>query len=309
MIGCEALIAQARAPLSLFGWPDRRQAAPAPRSLCVIGAPSDHGNGIARGASRGPDAIRRASANLAPPHYGLDIGDIAALRAPDPAAFLDRIAAVTQCVSGDGLCPLILGGDHSITYAPVSVLQRSEDLCLVWFDAHTDFSPWSGQGFHNHKQVLRRISTLEGVKRIIQIGYRGITAGDERSLGPKAAVVTTSRARELDERTLLALVPEALPCYLSIDIDVVDPVLAPGTSAPVPDGLLPEQVKSLLQVLVRHRRIVGIDLVEVNPVRDQEGATSLVAANLVQGIAALWSHQQRWSALPARRQECHVHAI
>lgn len=307
MTGSESAMEQARPPLSLFGWPDRRHAAPG--MLCVIGAPSDHGNVIARGPSRAPAAIRRASADLAVPRHGVDIGDIAAPKAPDPAAFLDRIAAETRRVRGEGLCPLILGGDHSITYAPVSVLQGSEELCLVWFDAHTDFSPWSGQSFHNHKQVLRRISMLEGVKRIVQIGYRGITAGDERSLGPKATVVTTSCARDLDKHALLALVPEALPCYLSIDIDVVDPVVAPGTSAPVPDGLLPEHVKSQLQALVRHRRIVGIDLVEVNPARDQEGATSRVAANLLQGVAEQWAHQQQWSAPPARRQECHAHAI
>ncbi len=286
MEDCEARI-------SLFGWPGRRHPRPEPGALCAVGAPTDQGNVISRGASLGPTAIRRASLDLTAPRLdGLDIGDIDRSDSPDPALFMDRIADVTRGISQRGLCPLILGGDHSITYAPVSMLQRSRDLCLVWFDAHTDFSPWSGQNFHNHKQVLRRISELEGVRRIVQIGYRGITVGDERSLGPQSTVVTTACARELDEEALLERVPKELPCYISIDIDVVDPFWAPGTSAPVPDGLLPNQVKSLLQTLVRRREIVGIDLVEVNPALDPESATSHVAADLIQGIAENWDHQR-----------------
>lgn len=283
----------AQARNSLFGWPGRRRSARDAGALCAVGAPTDQGNVISRGASRGPAAIRRASLALAAPRFdGLDVGDIDRSDSPDPRAFMDRLADVTRGISERGLCPLILGGDHSITYAPVSMLQRSRDLCLIWFDAHTDFSPWSGQDFHNHKQVLRRVSELEGVRRIVQIGYRGITVGDERSLGPRSAVITTACARTLDARALLELVPGDLPCYISIDVDVVDPFWAPGTSAPVPDGLLPDEVKSLLQTLVRHREIVGVDLVEVNPVLDADSTTSLVAAGLIREVAENWNHQR-----------------
>lgn len=293
MTGSEAVTDDSGARLSLFGWPDRRQAPPETGTLCAVGAPTDQGNVISRGASRGPAAIRRASLDLpAPRTRGLDIGDIDQSDSPDLESFLDRIAAATHGISERGLCPLLLGGDHSITYAPVSMLQRSRDLCLIWFDAHTDFSPWSGQSFHNHKQVLRRISKLEGVRRIVQIGYRGITVGDERSLGVKSAVVTTACARDLDEQALLALVPKDLPCYISIDIDIIDPLWAPGTSAPVPDGLLPHQVKSMLATLVRHREIVGADLVEVNPALDSKAATSGIAADLIHGMAEHWTHQR-----------------
>lgn len=280
----------------LFGWAGWRDGMLDSGVLCAVGVPTDHGNVVSRGAARGPAAIRRASLQLvAPRAEGLDIGDIDRAAVPDSEAFMERVAAVTHQISERGLCPLLLGGDHSITYAPVSALQRSRDLCLIWLDAHTDFSPWSGQKFHNHKQVLRRISTLDGVRRIVQIGYRGITAGDERSLGRRSAVVTTARARELDAEALLALVPRELPCYISIDIDVVDPLWAPGTSAPVPDGLLPHQVKHLLQTLVRNREIVGADLVEVNPALDHEAATSLLAAELLQALADEWSHQRAFT--------------
>jgi hypothetical protein len=104
--------------------------------------------------------------------------------------------------------------------------------------------------------------------------------------------VTTACARELDEQALLALIPGDLPCYISIDIDVVDPLWAPGTSAPVPDGLLPQHVSNVLQILVRNREIIGADLVEVNPALDREGATSLVAAGLIRVLAGQWVHQR-----------------
>lgn len=132
---------------------------------------------------------------------------------------------------------------------------------------------------------------MDGVSRIVQIGYRGITGEDERKLGAKSAVVTTACARGLDSEALLALVPADLPCYISIDIDVVDPFRAPGTSAPVPDGLMPQEVKTMVQTLVRHREILGADLVEVNPALDRDSATSLVAADILHAMAEHWSHQ------------------
>jgi agmatinase len=258
----------------------------------VLGAPHDGGNLIRKGTAAGPSAIRRASRAHVPPRGpGLDRGDVCGSRPGDLAAFLAHLADATALVHSEGLCPLVIGGDHSLSFAVISALQAAGDLCLVWFDAHTDFSPWSGGAAHSHKQVLRRLVGLPGIRRVIQIGYRGFTAGDERSLGDKATVVTSAEARTLDCGALLALIPDHLPCYVSIDIDVVDPLSAPGTAAPVPDGLLPARVRDLLCQLVRNRRVVGVDLVEVNPWLDVDGETSNVAADLLHAIADEWDCQ------------------
>jgi agmatinase len=198
---------------------------------------------------------------------------------------LARLAAATEQVIDRGMRPLIIGGDHSITYAPVSVLQRRQDIGVVWFDAHTDFSPWAEGDVHSHKQVLRRIDALPGVTRLIQIGYRGLTARDERQLGAKATVVTANDARQLDSTNLLALMSPELPWYISIDIDAVDPFHAPGTSAPVPDGLEPSRVRELLAVIVKQRSLLGADVVEINPRLDVDGITSAIAANFLWAIA------------------------
>lgn len=281
-----------RQSASLFYWPSQQDGASAPARLCVVGAPTDQGNAISKGTSLGAEAIRYASLNLAPPQVsGFDWGDVEKEDGIDLAAFLNRLAETAASIFDRNLRPLILGGDHSITFAPVSKLQQSRAICVIWFDAHTDFSPWSGRGGHNHKQVMRRISEMDGVRRIIQIGYRGITTGDERRLGPKIFVITSEHARVLDAQALLTLVPNDMPCYISIDIDVIDPQWAPGTSALVPDGLSPKEVCKLLRAVVQNRLVAGVDLVEVNPNLDMQSATSHLAARLLHELADSWTYQ------------------
>ena len=269
---------------TLFGWPSVKTAADAAQ-YGVIGAPSDHGNGISRGAARAPATVRRAARRLTPPHrHGIDLGDLAGCDMQDHDTVLSNLAMQVEQAIEKGLRPLLIGGDHSLTYASVSVLQRCGDIGIVWFAAHTDFSPWSaGQG-HSHKQVLRRIEALPGVARVLQIGYRGFSIGDERHLGETSTVVTTAQARALDEAALLDLMPPELPWYLSIDIDAVDPFHAPGTSAPVPDGLEPQWLCRAVKAMARHRTIAGADVVEVNPRLDVGDITSALAAELLRTI-------------------------
>lgn len=274
----------------LFGWAGSGIAPPG--APCALGAASDHGNGISRGAGRAPAAIRAAAASLgATDVVGMDWGDLARRGDEEGTAYVERLAEAVMHVRRQGWCPLVLGGDHSLSYAAISALQRDEDLCLVWFDAHTDFSPWHGDPGHDHKQVLRRIATLPGVHRIVQVGYRGITIGDERYLGERAQVIPTHEARGLDDERFLAAIPSDLPCYVSVDIDVVDPIAAPGTAAPVPDGMSPALLRRMLAALVRERRLLGMDVMEVNPLLDRSGRTSVLAARLLHDVAQGWHRQ------------------
>ncbi len=281
----------------LFGWPlVSRECAVTAESglpaggLCAFSVPVEFGNPIRKGTARAPEAIRRQSrrpGNVGV-GVGVDAGELPRELALDPAGCVAALKSRVADMRAAGLYPMMIGGDHALSYGPVSALADAGDLCVVWFDAHTDFSEWRPPATHDHKQVLRRIATLPGVRRIVQVGYRGITTGDERDLGERAVVLTTAAARRLDAHAFLALVPESLPCYVSIDIDVIDPLLAPGTGAPVPDGLLPEQVRDWLIALLRHRRVVGLDLVECNPALDQAGDTIRIAVDLLAVAARHW---------------------
>ncbi len=275
----------------LFSWPGREALDIPARSLCVLGAPTDKGNAISRGAALAPSAIRQASLNCEPPKLTCtDWGDVVD-NAADLGTYLESLSDQVAHILERGLCPLILGGDHSITYAPVSKILERRDICLIWFDAHTDFSPWQGPDSHTHKQVLRRISKLQGVKNIVQIGHRGITIGDERDLGPKSQVITARAAETLSETTFVDLIPKKLACYISIDIDVIDPQWVPGTSAPVPDGLNPGAISQMLTWIIRNREVIALDVVEVNPRQDLGSSSSQVAANLLRNIAESWESQ------------------
>lgn len=281
----------------LFGWPVvSRECLVAPDAglpvggLCAFSVQAEFGNPIRKGTARAPEAIRRQSRapGVVGMGIGVDAGDMPRGLALDPARCLAALKAHVAAMREAGLCPMMIGGDHALSYGPVSALADAGDLCVVWFDAHTDFSEWRPPATHDHKQVLRRIATLPGVRRIVQVGYRGITTGDERNLGERAVVLTTAVARRLEQDAFLSLVPESLPCYVSIDIDAIDPLLAPGTGAPVPDGLLPGQIRQWLIALLQHRQVVGLDLVECNPALDPSGDTIRIAVDLLAAAAEHW---------------------
>jgi agmatinase len=273
---------------TLFGWPRPDGQALAANHFRAFGVPADQGNGVSRGAARAPAAVREAASLRRPPALpGVDEGDIANHGGLSVEHLLARVgAAVEHCLDA-GSRPLIIGGDHAISYAPIAALQQRGAIGVVWFDAHTDFSPWHGTPGHSHKQVLRRVEALEGVRRIVQVGYRGFTAGDESQLGEKAQVITARRAAAMSGDALAELLDDSLRWYVSIDIDVVDPFHAPGTSAPVPGGIVPSHLVELVAAIARQRRIAGADVVEVNPRLDVDGMTSSIAATLLHTIADL----------------------
>lgn len=271
---------------TLFGWPSGNNSRIDAGQFCAIGVPADQGNGVSRGAAYGPRVIRAAAHMLCSPvSPGVDSGDISNHGGLSVEALLARVGnAVERCLEA-GMRPLIMGGDHAISYAPIDMLQRRQNIGVVWFDAHTDFSPWYGTPGHNHKQVLRRVKSLEGVRQIVQVGYRGFTAGDESQLGDKATVISTSRVATMPADALMELLAPELPWYMSIDIDVLDPFHAPGTSAPVPNGLVPSRLIELVAAIAKGRYVVGADVVEVNPRFDVENMTAGIAATLLCTIA------------------------
>jgi agmatinase len=274
--------------LSLFGWPRTEERSPRAR-IEVIGVPSDCGNGAASGARFGPEAIRRASRSFRPEVTGVDRGDVEEVHGYDWADVLDRAQQAIERIVENGASPIVLGGDHSVSYAAIAALRSHRTLNIVWFDAHTDFSAWSGGRWHNHKQVLRRVAGLGHVGRILQIGHRGITYFDESTRSDKMTVMTANAAFSAPLESLPDQLPEDEPVYISIDIDAIDPRQAPGTGHPVPGGLSGELLEKMAGLIASRRRVVGLDIMEVNPLLDHRDATSALAARMLAKVAPLLS--------------------
>lgn len=278
---------QENAPfLPLFGWPSQSASRASGKCIEVFGVPSDSGNGVEAGGRFGPSAVRRASLDLPRPSIvGIDHGDLEA-EIYDSADLLEVIRRTVETIAGRQSVPVVLGGDHAISYAAIAALQAAVPLNVLWFDAHTDFCPWSGGEWHNHKQVLTRISGLAHVGRIVQIGHRGMSYVDESRLCSKMVVVTAGAARSIPSERLLELLPADQSVYISVDIDAIDPSRAPGTGHPVPGGLSAELLVALAQVVISNRNVVGLDLMEVNPLLDCGDMTSAVAANIVHQLVS-----------------------
>lgn len=153
---------------------------------------------------------------------------------------------------------------------------------MVHFDAHLDFMPQLGGAFWTHGSPMRRAIELPQVKGLTQIGLRTIVSGEEDFEAANrygSRIVTTEEI--LQGRDPSSLFHDGEDIYLSFDIDVFDPAFAPGTGFPEPGGLSFHEVRRILKALARRCRIVGMDLVEVNPYLDPSRITALLAARLI----------------------------
>lgn len=257
--------------------------------IVALGAPTDHGNGVRRGARYAPSSLREASRTR--PASGavrqlVDAGDVCSPETDLEVAHSELQAHAVEIFSrGDDL--LLLGGDHSVSFASIAALAGIEPVCVIWLDAHTDFSPWSGHHTHDHKQVLARVSELPGVTSIVQIGFRDLASTDERQLGEDIVVFTSDDIRKAETCDVLSVIPEDTACYISVDVDVIDHAWLPATGTPVPFGISPQEVGALLEAVLSARRVRGIDFVELAP-RLDDGRSTEVVLDLICKAVSNW---------------------
>lgn len=277
-----------------------------PVSAGLIGAPSDagvvHGGGRG-GAAEGPSAIR-----LQLKRYGtaynferqvdlaslslVDFGDLI----PDEKSIEQthqRLTAAVEAILDLGAIPIVLGGGHDLTFGGVRALaRRSGGPVGGWtLDAHFDVReplngiPTSGTPFRN---ILEKLDNVPG-DHFIEIGGNGLVNAREHFeylLAKKARIFSLSETRqkgmaEVVEKTLQIAGHGVEKIFCSIDIDAVAQAFAPGVSAPSPDGFTPEEAAIAAYLAGRHPKVGYFDLMEMNPVFDQEGRTARLAASLV----------------------------
>ena len=259
-------------------------------AVTLLGVPWDDQSSFMRGAAAGPDAIRRAlrspSSNLSTEDGRelalggnlADAGDIA-LPAGSPGAVADAITRNVSEWLGRGATLIALGGDHAVTFPIVRAHAcRFPGLAIVHLDAHPDFyDDFDGQPY-SHASTFARIMEAGLASRLLQVGIRTMNEAQRKHLERFPVEQIPMRAWTGAEELVFDV-----PVYLSIDLDVLDPAFAPGVSHHEPGGLSVRDVLRLIRGL--KGRLVGADVVELNPTRDREGVTAMAAAKLVKEIA------------------------
>lgn len=264
--------------------------------VAFLGIPFDLATSNRPGTRFGPAAIRAASAQLAelPAYPGgfdpldhvkaVDLGDVY-LRHSDPLSIPASIEAAATSIIGSGATLIGLGGDHFITFPLLrATAKRHGTLALVQFDAHpdtwADIKPAGEELLLDHGTMFRK-AVAEGVidtTRSIQVGIR--TWVDD-PLG--MAILDNVACDELSIKHIGDCIRRRVgdgPCYLTVDIDCLDPAFAPGTGTPVTGGITPLKLLRILRE-ISDLNIVGCDVVEVSPPYDNAGITALNAATIV----------------------------
>jgi len=273
--------------------------------LAVLGVPFDQAVTNRPGTRFGPRAIREASALQAPDApYGwgfdptevleiVDTGDLAFDYA-DLAAFPGTLQARVAEILRAGAGTLVLGGDHFVT---LPILRAHAEalgapLALIHFDAHTDTWADDNPARIDHGTFLYK-AIREGVVDPAATVSVGIRTDNPDTMG--VTIVDAPAVHRISPETVAQEIIEvvgARPCYLSFDIDCLDPAFAPGTGTPVWGGLASWQAAQILKDL-RGVNLLGGDVVEVSPPYDTTGATAIAGAHVAVEIACLYAATRR----------------
>lgn len=190
---------------------------------------------------------------------------------------LDRITEVAAKIAASDAVVGAIGGDHSISF-PVGrgVCERYGQVDVVHFDAHADFADKQGGSKFTHGSNLRRLSELPFINHITAVGIRNTNKSQRDDLLTYGGTMTSVRKARRDgiEETIQREVPPAEHIYVSIDIDVLDAALVPGTTMPEPGGFTYDELVRGLAAVAKRGRIVGFDIVELNPPHDIHGLTA-----------------------------------
>jgi agmatinase len=264
--------------------------APPPR-VALLGVAYDGSSSFRRGAANAPPLIREAlwsEAGNTWTESGLDLraggieddGDLVFGVGEDAERVRAMIEAALHLIGATGRRPLLLGGDHSITYPALRGFRPHHPrLSILHLDAHPDlYDSFEGDRF-SHACPFARVMEEGLADRLVQVGIRTMT-GHQREQARRFGVEVIEMREWRDGRRLVF----DGPVYLSLDLDALEPGLAPGVSHREPGGLTVRQALTIIQSL--ETPLVGADLVEFNPDNDPSGLTAAVCGKLVKELAA-----------------------
>lgn len=263
-----------------------------PYEFAIVGMPFDLGSTGFPGSRFGPSRLRELSASgtdyrgrfsdlscagwsaehgakLCEGKKIVDIGDVIHQVGEPFQDFFKRVESVNDILCEKGVMPISIGGDHSCTYASVrSVMKYSQGkpVHLIVFDAHTDLADYNASISHNHGNFVTRLLAEGVVQKVTHIGLRGMLGKAEAR--DNYVAIYADQCTSAEE--ILGLIPfdPSETVYVSFDVDVMDPIFAPGTGTPVPLGLTPQVVLSAINKIFASQNVKGFDIVEYNPMRD-----------------------------------------
>jgi len=258
-------------------------------AVVVVGAPFDDLTPAPhpRGAASGPTLIRRASApfpleqslttgaviglydidlgrNLMAGVDLLDAGDLRPIAGASATHYLEALSAQLRGILDAGARPLLLGGDHSVSAAAIDALVGAGPIGIFHVDAHTDAALIRWPGELHHGNVLRAIARHPEVVDITCVGARGFQDIPETLEDTPYRALSPSILRAAEPTALAGLLREDIPYYVTVDIDALDPTVAPATGVLEPDGLGLGELRHLLRLMIGGRQVLGADLVEVH---------------------------------------------
>ena len=280
----------------------------------IIGVPIDLG-ADRRGVDMGPSAIRYAHLQKKLEDLGYTVNDEGNVEVPiaemcsitnPKLKYIDciipmsrRVAgAVATSVQGERF-PLVLGGDHSLSIGSVRGAARNKKIGVIWIDAHADFNTaettpsgnihgmslaiLAGLGDPSLVQLWDEPLPVIDPKKIAIIGARDLDSGEKVNLQNAGAMVLGME--QIDRYGMVAMVEKAIEhvtrdvdgIWLSLDLDALDPQHAPGVGTPVPAGLTQREAHLACELIAETGKLIGMDLVEVNPILDVQNQTAALA--------------------------------
>jgi agmatinase len=295
--------------------------------VVIIGAPIDSGTSHRSGAKHGPQAIRGGDYlphDAERPHMSMRVDSLKELKifdagdllmpGGDLTASLALLAEATEVISRAGAIPVVLGGDHSIASADVAGIANHRGLgkiSMIHFDAHADTAESQFGALVGHGTPMRRLIETGAVRgdRFLQLGLRGywpddITLKWMRDQGMRSYEMTEIHHRGMKEvldESFATLTDGCDGVFLSVDIDVVDPGMAPGTGTPEPGGMTSRELLEAVRRICLELPIVGMDIVEVAPAYDSADITAILANRVVlEALSAITLRKKGGTYSPTR---------
>lgn len=284
----------------------------------LIGAPLDLGQSR-RGVDMGPSAIRYAGISEKLKRLGHSISDIGNVDVPvrehlparEAPGYASEIYDVCTALYNCGLkslqqnaIPLFLGGDHSIAIGTVAAVSEITSTGVIWIDAHGDFNiPQTSPNGNIHGMPVS-ILLGYGLEKLINVGRKGpkllsqdiVLLGtrdldyDERNMLRSSGIRIFSM-REIDERGIASVIRDAIKhlshltnIHISLDMDALDPMVAPGVGTPSTGGLGYREAHLMMQILNDCGKIRSADVVEINPILDNKNVTAEIAVELMASL-------------------------